>query len=316
MVKQAARNATTKKGALKKKKTVTKAKQKKEQDHHHASSSSSSSSPSIRSKFVGVYWNKKTKKWYAQITIDGKVKFLGSFEDEKEAACKYDEQAALNNKPVNFPQHEGQEQAVKPAPHRDRSKVPDVTRRSKFVGVTWNKSHKKWEAYIQINGKLKRLGYFDDEKEAACKYDEQAAVLNRPVNFPQHEGQEQAVKPAPMKDLSKVQDVTRRSKFVGVNWHKRSKKWKAEIRIDGKKKFLGYFNDEKEAACKYDEQAALLNKPVNFPQHEGQEQAVKEKQRKNRSKVRDMVHDDVDDEDDHSTIMLRELSSIAIAHEI
>ena len=62
--------------------------------------------------------------------------------------------------------------------------------------------------------------------------------------------------------------------------------------------------------------AAQQGKPVNFPQHEGQEQAVKEKQRKNRSKVRDMVHDDVDDEDDHSTIMLRELSSIAIAHEI
>ena len=38
-----------------------------------------------------------------------------------------------------------------------------------------------------------------------------------------------------------------------------------------------YFNDEKEAACKYDEQAALLNKPVNFPQHEGQEQAVKQR---------------------------------------
>ena len=125
MVKQAARNATKKKGAVTKKKTVTKAKQKKEQDHHHASSSSSSS-PSIRSKFVGVYWNKKTKKWYAQITIDGKVKFLGSFEDEKEAACKYDEQAALNNKPVNFPQHEGQEQAVKEKQRKNRSKVRDM----------------------------------------------------------------------------------------------------------------------------------------------------------------------------------------------
>ena len=107
MVKQAARNATKKKGALTKKKTVTKAKQKKEQDHHHASSSSSSS-PSIRSKFVGVSWNKAAKKWKAEIRIDGKSKHLGHFDDEKEAACKYDEQAALLNKPVNFPQHEGQ----------------------------------------------------------------------------------------------------------------------------------------------------------------------------------------------------------------
>ena len=123
MVKQAARNATTKKGAVTKKKTVTKAKQKKEQDHHHASSSSSSS-PSIRSKFVGVTWNKEMKKWKVQIRIDGNYKHLGYFDDEKEAACKYDEQAALLNKPVNFPQHEGQEQAVKQAPGRkDLSKV-------------------------------------------------------------------------------------------------------------------------------------------------------------------------------------------------
>ena len=134
MVKQAARNATTKKGAAKKKKTVIKAKQKKKQDHHHASSSSSSSSSlAIRSKFVGVSWDKVKKKWMASIRINGKTKNLGYFHDEKEAACKYDEQAALFNKPVNFPQHEGHEQAVKP--RIDLSKVPDVTRRSKFVGV-------------------------------------------------------------------------------------------------------------------------------------------------------------------------------------
>jgi hypothetical protein len=72
-----------------------------------------------------------------------------------------------------------------------------VTRQSKFVGVCWNKQKKKWQAKIQIDGKDKHLGYFNDEKEAACKYDEQAALLNKPVNFPQHEGQEQAVKPAP-----------------------------------------------------------------------------------------------------------------------
>ena len=245
MVKQAARNATKKKGALKKKKTVTKAKQKKEQDHHHASSSSSP--PLIRSKFVGVSWNKQMMKWRAEIRIDGKLKYLGYFHDEKEAACKYDEQAALLNKPVNFPQHEGQEQAVKK--RKDRSKVPDVMRPSKFVGVSWDKKEKKWKAQIMIDRKMKYLGYFDDEKEAACKYDEQAVLLNKPVNFPQHEGQEQAVKQR--KDLSKVPDVMRRSKFVGVTWCKVKKQWMAYIRIDGKQKFLGYFHDEKETCLLY-----------------------------------------------------------------
>ena len=85
--------------------------------------------------------------------------------------------------------------------------------------------------------------------------------------------------------------------------------WEAQITIDGKLKHLGLFHDEKEAACKYDEQAALLNRPVNFPQHEGQEQAVK--MRKKRPKARDVV----DDEDDQSAIILRELSALAAAQE-
>ena len=67
----------------------------------------------------------------------------------------------------------------------------------------------------------------------------------------------------------------RRSKYVGVSWNKQMKKWQATIMIDGKRKSLGYYHDEKEAARMYDEQAALLGKPVNFPLHEGMEQAVK-----------------------------------------
>ena len=65
------------------------------------------------------------------------------------------------------------------------------------------------------------------------------------------------------------------SKYVGVSWNKEAKKWQAAIKINGKKKFLGLYHDEKEAARMYDEQAALLGKPVNFPLHEGMEQAVK-----------------------------------------
>ncbi len=228
-----------------------------------------------RSKFVGVSWSNNIKMWKAEIMIVGKTKFLGLFEDEKEAACKYDEQAALYNRPVNFPQYEGQQQAMKKAPMRDLSMVSDVMRRSKFVGVTWNKHNRKWQASITIDGKKKFLGIFQDEMEAACKYDEQAAFHNKPVNFPQHEGQKQTVKKAPMRHLSMVSDVTRRSKFVGVSWNKHNRKWQAQIGIDGKNKHLGIFHDEKEAARKYDEQAALYNRPMNFPQYNEQEQMIK-----------------------------------------
>lgn len=42
------------------------------------------------------------------------------------------------------------------------------------------------------------------------------------------------------------------SKYPGVIWHKRDKKWQAQITINGKCKFLGYFDDEREAAKAYE----------------------------------------------------------------
>ena len=59
---------------------------------------------------------------------------------------------------------------------------------SKFRGVSWHKAGQKWQAKINIDGKLTRLGFFDDEETAARKYDEHAACLGRPLNFPS-EGQ-------------------------------------------------------------------------------------------------------------------------------
>jgi hypothetical protein len=41
------------------------------------------------------------------------------------------------------------------------------------------------------------------------------------------------------------------SKFVGVSWHKRDRKWVAHIRIDGEKKHLGSFALEEAAGAAY-----------------------------------------------------------------
>jgi hypothetical protein len=39
------------------------------------------------------------------------------------------------------------------------------------VGVCWNKKNRKWRAEIGQDGKRQRLGYFDDEREAARAFD-------------------------------------------------------------------------------------------------------------------------------------------------
>jgi hypothetical protein len=41
------------------------------------------------STYVGVSWSKNAKKWISQITIDGKTKYLGLFDNEKDANKKY-----------------------------------------------------------------------------------------------------------------------------------------------------------------------------------------------------------------------------------
>jgi len=53
---------------------------------------------------------------------------------------------------------------------------------------------------------------------------------------------------------------TNTSGYKGVYWHKYSKKWTASIAYNGKKYFLGYFVDKKEAAKAYDKAALTMHK--------------------------------------------------------
>ena len=59
---------------------------------------------------------------------------------------------------------------------RENSNHKHLKSSSKYTGVSWKKSSKKWMACICINGKNKHLGYFTDEKEASNTY--QTALRN------------------------------------------------------------------------------------------------------------------------------------------
>jgi hypothetical protein len=150
------------------------------------------------SKFVGVCWNKKRRKWIARIKHDGKKKHLGRFDDEHVAARAADAAARRlrgedahgrqtigggHTWRLNFPT-EGEVKRAKDIgallTEKDRTAAATASERqgpSTFVGVHWNKLERKWKAQICHDGKQQYLGTFDDEHEAARAVDTAARRL-------------------------------------------------------------------------------------------------------------------------------------------
>jgi phosphopantetheinyl transferase (holo-ACP synthase) len=132
--------------------------------NNSSSSSSSSSSSRKTSIYRGVSWNKRHKKWYANINIKGQYKYIGYFDDEVMAAKSYDAAIFENNldeNRLNF--IDGVYQPWK------------INKSSKYRGVNWHKATNKWVAQITINNHQEYLGVFDDEIDAARAFD--AAVI-------------------------------------------------------------------------------------------------------------------------------------------
>lgn len=99
------------------------------------------------SKYVGVSWREKTKKWVSEIWINKKNILLGHFDDELEASEYYENalKAHLNNEEIV---------------------VNKRINSSKYKGISWHKNRSKWRATIKKDKKVKHLGYFDTELEA------------------------------------------------------------------------------------------------------------------------------------------------------
>jgi len=132
------------------------------------------------SRFWGVNWYRRGKKWEARYRdADGKLCFIGLFDDEEEAARAV-------NKAIRDAGLEGRRKtnavdatgALVPREHTlrfDRSAVvaPDpahdpTATTSKFWGVNWDKKHRRWKArYHDANGKSRFIGLFDTQEAAA-----------------------------------------------------------------------------------------------------------------------------------------------------
>jgi hypothetical protein len=66
----------------------------------------------------------------------------------------------------------------------------------------------------------------------------------------------------------KVQRGNFHSKYKGLTWYRREKRWAVRIMVDRKSKFIGYFDNERDAAKAYDMAAKKYHgqfAALNFP---------------------------------------------------
>lgn len=121
----------------------------------------------VYSLFKGVTYDLKRRRWVAQIGIDGKHRHIGRFPTEQQAALAYNlaafdawgEHAQLNE--------------IDPDVALPAKRLPT----SSYRGVCWITRHRRFRASIRIDGKIRHLGEFVSEQEAALAYNRAALAL-------------------------------------------------------------------------------------------------------------------------------------------
>lgn len=138
---------------------------------------------------------------------------------------------------------------------------------SNYKGVYFDNKANKWASSISINKKTIYLGVFKDEKMAAKMYDVCANYLYKEfarLNFPN----EPLLDILPEEILNRTKNKKYSSKYKGVNFDKKTQKWRVITRIgcnNGKKKYLGLYNTEIEAHNIYENYVKSIKKDGENP---------------------------------------------------
>jgi hypothetical protein len=181
---------------------------------------------------------------------------------------------AGNDQAVDDEVESSEEEDCEPVAKRRKKRMAT----SAFVGVGWDKKNRNWMARISHDRKEQSLGRFDDEREAARAVDTAARRLRGEdahggrggrnkwlhLNFPtEGEVKRAQERGALLTEEDKIVAAAASerqgpSKFVGVSWDKKNRRWKARIKHERKNQNLGTFDDEHEAARAVDMAARRL----------------------------------------------------------
>jgi len=141
------------------------------------------------------------------------------------------------------------------------SLFPSLKRNSgrDFHGVAFDSGNsEKWSAFIDVpdQGYFK-IGLFDSAEAAARAYDEVACrIQGAELNFERglNGGKGDSAEPEEAKGFvrSSGGQLKRTSKYAGVSFNKNNGKWEIAVKVPGEKAIRLSFDNEVEAALKYD----------------------------------------------------------------
>jgi hypothetical protein len=112
--------------------------------------------------------------------------------------------------------------------NRHNTSKDKINKTSKFTGVSWVKNKRHWTSTITYKSKTVFIGSFETEEEASEYYQNAVKAI---------ENNEQII----------LKRKNHSSKYKGVCFEKRNKKWISYVKINNKQKQLGSFNTEEEA---------------------------------------------------------------------
>jgi len=224
------------------------------------------------SKYTGVSWSTRERKWLTQLMHNGKSYSGGKFDNEVHAAMKVNllcDKYGIKRKNPNF--------IIEPDAIQQHFK----SKTSIYIGVCWDNNAKKWQAKLHHNKRLNYGGFFDKEEDAAMK-----------VNlFCDKCGIERK---NPMIDIELIEDHQVRnstSQFIGVYWDKDKIKWVTQLIHNGKKYSAGKFDNEKHAAMKVNLLCDKLGIKRKNLMIDIQLDTIRQKTKSNQSKAENLVNE-------------------------